>query len=88
MVHNKDAYKTNFVIGFAVTAVISLFAGFIIGVSSAIIAGECKQLWDEMTGKGAPVFMELIATVAGAFAAVGISVLASRIYGNTLFLAT
>lgn len=73
--------KKHFVAGFAITAIVSLFFGYIIGVIVAVIAAAGKELYDKVTGTGTPELLDFVATVLGAVAAIAISVAFSWIYG-------
>ena len=73
--------KKHFVAGFAITAVISLFFGYIIGAAAAIIAGIGKGLYDKGTGKGTPELADFAATALGAATAVATSVAVSWVFG-------
>ena len=73
--------KKHFVAGFAITAIVSLFFGYIIGVIVAVIAAAGKELYDKVTGNGTTELLDFVATVLGAVAAIAISVAFSWIYG-------
>ena len=70
--------KKHFVAGFAITAIVSLFFGYIIGVIVAVIAAAGKELYDKVTGT--PEVLDFVATIAGAAAAVIASVVLSSLY--------
>ena len=72
--------KMHFVAGFAITAIVSLFFGYIIGVIVAVIAAAGKELYDKVTGTGTPEVLDFVATIAGAAAAVIASVVLSSLY--------
>ena len=72
--------KKLFVAGFAITAIVSLFFGYIIGVIVAVIAAAGKELYDKVTGTGTPEVLDFVATIAGAAAAVIASVVLSSLY--------
>ena len=74
--------KKHFVAGFAITAIVSLFFGYIIGVIVAVIAAAAagKELYDKVTGTGTPEVLDFVATIAGAAAAVIASVVLSSLY--------
>ena len=72
--------KKHFVAGFAITAIVSLFFGYIIGVIVAVIAAAGKELYDKVTGTGTPEVLDFVATIAGAAAAVIASVVLSSLY--------
>ena len=72
--------KKLFVAGFAITAIVSLFFGYIIGVIVAVIAAAGKELYDKVTGTGTPEVLDFVATIAGAAAAVIASVALSFLY--------
>lgn len=71
--------KQHFCAGFAITAVVSLFAGYIIGAIVAIIAGAAKEAYDKITGKGTPEVLDFVTTTLGAIAAIAVSVAFSLI---------
>ena len=71
--------KKHFVAGFAITAIVSLFFGYIIGVIVAVIAAV-KELYDKVKGTGTPEVLDFVATIAGAAAAVIASVVLSSLY--------
>jgi len=73
--------KKHFVAGFAITAVVSLFFGYIVGAIAAVIAAAGKELYDKATGKGTPEILDFVATVLGAVAAVATSVAVSWVFG-------
>lgn len=73
--------KKHFVAGFGITAIVSLFFGYIIGALITILAAAGKELYDKVTGKGTPELLDFVATVLGAVAAIAISVAFSWIYG-------
>lgn len=72
--------KKHFVAGVAITAIVSLFFGYIIGVIVAVIAAAGKELYDKVTGTGTPEVLDFVATIAGAAAAVISSVVLSSLY--------
>lgn len=72
--------KKHFVAGFAITAIVSLFFGYIIGVIVAVIAAAGKELYDKVTGMGTPEVLDFVATIVGAAAAVIASVVLSSLY--------
>ena len=72
--------KKYFVAGFAITAIVSLFFGYIIGVIVAVIAAAGKELYDKVTGTGTPEVLDFVATIVGAAAAVIASVVLSSLY--------
>lgn len=71
--------KRHFCAGFAITAVVSLFAGYIIGAMVAIIAGAAKEAYGKIGGKGTPGVLDLVAMTLGAIAAIAVSVAFSLI---------
>ena len=71
--------KKHFVAGFAITAIVSLFFGYIIGVIVAVIAAG-KELYDKVTGTGTPEVLDFVATIVGAAAAVIASDVLSSLY--------
>ena len=73
--------KKHFVAGFAITAVVSLFFGYIVGAIASVIAAAGKELYDKATGKGTPEILDFVATVLGAVAAVATSVAVSWVFG-------
>ena len=73
--------KKHFVAGFAITVVVSLFFGYIIGAVAAVIAAAGKGLYDKVTRKGTPEVLDFVATVLGAVAAVATSVAVSWVFG-------
>ena len=73
--------KKQFAAGFAITAVVSLFFGYIVGAIAAVIAAAGKELYDKATGKGTPEILDFVATVLGAVAAVATSVVVSWVFG-------
>ncbi len=76
----KKQFKQRFVLGFVFTAIVSLLAGYVIGAVGALIIGIAKDVRAEERGEEIPKTGNIIATVAGSVAAVGISVLASKIW--------
>lgn len=60
--------------GFAISAVVSTFAGYIVGVITAVVAGAGKEAYDRITKKGTPEVLAFAYTLAGALAFVAISV--------------
>ena len=72
--------KKHFVAGFAIAAVVSLFAGYIVGLLVAILAAAGKEIYDKVSGKGTPELLDFVATVAGAIAAVAVSVAISALF--------
>lgn len=76
----QQGKKKHFVAGFAITAIVSLFFGYIIGVLVAVIAAAGKELYDKVTGTGTPEVLDFVATIAGAAAAVIASVALSFLY--------
>ena len=72
--------KKHFVAVFAITAIVSLFFGYIIGVIVAVIAAAGKELYDKVTGTGTPEVLDFVATIVGAAAAVIASVVLSSLY--------
>lgn len=73
--------KKHFFAGFAITAVVSLFFGYIIGAVAAILAGAGKEAYDKVTGKGTPEVLDFVATAAWAITAVAVSAGFSMICG-------
>ena len=69
--------KKHFVAGFIITAVISLFFGYLVGAAAAIVAGIGKGVYDKVTGKGTPEALDFVATAAGAVTAIAISLVSS-----------
>lgn len=72
--------KQHFLAWFAITAITSLFFGYIVGVVVAILAAAGKEIYDKVTGKGTPELLDFVATVVGAVAAVATSVAVSWIW--------
>lgn len=72
--------KKHLAAGFAISAVVSLFFGYIVGFSAAIGAGFVKEGYDYITKKGKPEALDLVFTVAGALLFILISVLSSLLF--------
>ncbi|MBQ8404500.1 MAG: hypothetical protein IJX55_08780 [Clostridia bacterium] len=72
--------KKHLAAGFAISAVVSLFFGYIVGLSAAIGAGFVKEGYDYITKKGKPEALDLVFTVAGALLFILISVLSSLLF--------
>lgn len=72
--------KQHFLAGFAITAITSIFFGYIVGVVVAILASAGKEIYDKVTGKGTPELLDFVATVVGSVAAVATSVAVSWIW--------
>ncbi len=72
--------KKHLAAGFAISAVVSLFFGYIVGLSAAIGAGFVKEGYDYITKKGKPEALDLVFTVAGALLFILISVLCSLLF--------
>lgn len=67
----------HFIAGFVIAIIASLFVGYLIAVIVAILAGAGKEIYDKVTGKGTPEFLDFVATVVGAIAAIATSVAAT-----------
>lgn len=72
--------KKHLAAGFAISAVVSLFFGYIVGLSEAVGAGFVKEGYDYITKKGKPEALDLVFTVAGALLFILISVLSSLLF--------
>lgn len=72
--------KKHLAAGFAISAVVSLFFGYIVGLSAAVGAGFVKEGYDYITKKGKPEALDLVFTVAGALLFIFISVLSSLLF--------
>ena len=72
--------KKHLAAGFAISAVVSLFFGYIVGLSAAVGAGFVKEGYDYITKKGQPEALDLVFTVAGALLFILISVLSSLLF--------
>ena len=72
--------KKHLAAGFAISAVVSLFFGYIVGLSAASGAGFVKEGYDYITKKGKPEALDLVFTVAGALLFILISVLSSLLF--------
>lgn len=73
---SQDKSK-HFIAGFGIAIIASLFVGYLIAVIVAILAGAGKEIYDKVTGKGTPEFLDFVATVVGAIAAIATSVAAT-----------
>ncbi len=69
--------RKHFIAGFGIAIVASLSVGYLIAVILAILAGAGKEIYDKVTGKGTPEFLDFVATVVGAIAAIATSVAAT-----------
>lgn len=77
----QEDKKKHFVAGFIITAVISLFFGYLVGAAAAIVAGTGKEVYDKVTGKGTPEALDyFVATAAGAVTAIAISLVSSLLW--------
>lgn len=76
----QEDKKKHFVAGFIITAVISLFFGYLVGAAAAIVAGIGKEVYDKVTGKGTPEALGFVATAAGAVTAIAISLVSSLLW--------
>lgn len=69
--------RKHFAAGFGIAVIASLFVGYLIAAVLAILAAAGKEIHDKATGKGTPEFLDFVATVAGAMAAIAASVAAT-----------
>lgn len=72
--------KKHFVAGYAITIVVSILLGYIVGALASIVAGVGKEVYDKVSGKGTPELLDVVATATGAVAAVATSVAISLLY--------
>lgn len=63
--------QAHFWAGLAIMLAVSLFGGWVLGLSLAIIAAIGKEIYD-MTGRGTPDYMDAVATIAGGLAGAGL----------------
>ena len=69
--------KKHFVAGFAI---VSLFFGYIVGLSAAVGAGFVKEAYDYTTKRGTPEWLDLAFTAGGALVFTVVSVLSSLLF--------
>lgn len=72
--------KKHLAAGFAISAVVSLFFGYIVGLSAAVGAGFVKEVYDCATKNGKPEALDLVFTFAGALLFILVSVLSSLLF--------
>ena len=72
--------KKHFVAGFAISAIVSLFFGYIVGISAAVGAGFVKEAYDYTTKRGTPEWLDLAFTAGGALVFTVVSVLSSLLF--------
>ena len=63
--------QAHFWAGLAIMLGVSLFGGWVLGLSLAIIAAIGKEIYD-MTGRGTPDYMDAVATIAGGAVGAGL----------------
>lgn len=70
----------NFMTGFAVTAIVGIFAGFILGAFAAILAVVCKVMYERHTEGVKPDLSGCLAALIGMATAIGLSVAVSFLF--------
>lgn len=63
--------QAHFWAGLAIMLAVSLFGGWVLGFSLAIIAAIGKEIYD-MTGRGTVDYWDAVATIAGGVAGAGL----------------
>lgn len=61
--------KLHFLVGFAITVLLSFFVSYSVALIIALIIGAVKELYDKITGKGKPDILDFLSVAAGAFVA-------------------
>lgn len=72
--------RKHLVAGFAISAIVSLFFGYIVGLSAAVGAGFAKEAYDYITKKGTPEWLDLVFTAVGALLFIVVSVFSSLLF--------
>ena len=71
----------NFMTGFAVTAIVGIFAGYILGAFAAMLSVVCKVIYERRTeGESEPVLSGCLAALLGIVMAIGLSVTVSFLF--------
>ena len=63
--YQKDKQK-HFVVGFVISIILGILTNYYIGLIVSIIIGALKELYDLVTKKGTPDYMDFIVTSYGA----------------------